>query len=103
MGQRLELQTLLENLLPEGNVNVYFQPPENIMMQYPCIVYQRNYVRTEFADNKPYGKTKRYMVTIIYDDPDSDLPELVAALPLSSFQRFLVSNNLNHDYYNLYF
>jgi len=33
MGTRLELQNLLENIL--GSRNVYFQPPENLKLNYP--------------------------------------------------------------------
>lgn len=101
MGQRLQLQSLFEELL--GTRNVYFQPPENVTIQYPCIVYKRDYADTKFADNSPYSHTKRYQVTIIDQDPDSEIPDAVAKLPLSTFQRFFVSEDLNHDIYNVYF
>ena len=101
MGQRLELQILLEGLL--GSRNVYFQPPANVQIQYPCIVYKRDNAITKFADNSPYRYTKRYMVTIIDRDPDSKIPDKVAALPLSIFNRFFTADNLNHDIFNLYF
>ena len=52
MGQRLDLQTELEELL--GSRNVYFQPPESLRMNYPCIRYTRSSGETTFADNKPY-------------------------------------------------
>lgn len=83
--------------------NVYFQPKQNISMEYPCIVYKRDARNTQFADNRPYRSKKRYQVTIIDQDPDSDIPEKVAALPLCSFSRFFTAGNLNHDVYTLYF
>lgn len=101
MGQRLELQSLLETLL--GSENVYFQPPENIQMQYPAIVYERDSVDTKFADNNPYSHTKRYQVTVIDRDPDSSIPDAVAKLPRCLFLRHFVADNLNHDIYGLYF
>ena len=103
MGTRAELQTLLLSLLPEDSTNVYFQPPPNIQMQYPCIVYKRDHVRTSFADNKPYKHKKRYQVTVIDKDPDSDIPDKVAALPMCSYDRFFTADNLNHEVYNLFF
>lgn len=108
MAPRLQLQTLLENLLvtedtPDDKIKVYFQPPENIEMEYPCIVYERDDADTQFAGNKPYSYTKRYQVTIIDQDPDSPIPGKVAALPMCRFNRFFVADNLNHDVYNLYF
>lgn len=101
MGKRLELQSLLEGIL--GSRNVYFQPPENIKIAYPCIIYKRDYAVTNFADNKPYNLTKRYSVTIIDKNPDSEIPDKIAALPMSTFVRHFTADNLNHDIYNLYF
>jgi len=72
-------------------------------MNYPAIVYQRDDVDTVFAGNLPYRHTKRYEVTVIDRDPDSPIPDRIAALPLSSFNRHFVTENLNHDVYTLYF
>jgi hypothetical protein len=101
MGQRLDLQALLEELL--GSSNVYFQPPGNVTMAYPCIVYRRDNAVAQFADNSPYRNAKRYEVTIIDRNPDSEIPDKVASLPLCGFLRFFVKNNLNHDVYKLFF
>lgn len=101
MDRRLQLQTLLEGIL--GSRNVYFQPPENLKMQYPCIVYKRDQIATRYADNEPYSAKKRYMVTVIDADPDSPIPDKVGRLPLSSFSRHFTGDDLNHDIYNLYF
>lgn len=101
MGQRLQLQALLELIL--GSRNVYFQPPANVQMNYPAFVYARDDVDTTFADNRPYRHTKRYTVTYIDRNPDSSIPDKVAALPLCSFSRHFVADGLNHDVYTLYF
>jgi len=101
MGQRLELQTILETLL--GTRNVYFQPPQSFKMAYPCIVYRRDDLRSRFADNSLYNFDIRYQITVIDRDPDSDIPHKVAALPKCSFDRFFVADNLNHDVFNLFF
>lgn len=99
MAPRQQLQSLLEGLTE----HVYFQPPENLKMQYPCIVYQRDFAETEFADNGPYRHDIRYMVTVIDRNPDSDLPGKVAKLPMTTFNRFYTADNLNHDVYTMFF
>jgi hypothetical protein len=101
MGTRLEFQTLLESLEP--GLNVYFQPPPNVMMSYPAVVYNRNFQAVEYADNLPYSRKTRYQVTVIDRDPDSLIPDKVAALPLTRYVRHFTTENLNHDIYDVYF
>lgn len=107
MGQRADLQVLLRGILQSVRAdivdNVYFQPPETVTMKYPCIVYRRDYAYTEFADDKPYKHCKRYLITVIDPDPDSVIPDLIAALPMCIFDRFYTADQLNHDVYKLYF
>jgi hypothetical protein len=100
-GQRLELQELLEQVL--GTRHVYFQQPATKDMQYPCIVYSMDNARTEFAGNLPYMYSKRYQVTVIHDDPDSDIPDKVAMMQYALFNRHFTANNLHHSVFTLYF
>jgi hypothetical protein len=101
MAPRLQLQSLLEEVL--GSDKVYFQPPTNTKLTYPCIIYMRDLSQTTFADNSPYFNMLRYQITVIDGNPDSAIPEKVAALPLCLFVRFYVADNLNHDVFNLFF
>lgn len=101
MDRRLLLQELLEELL--DSENVYFQPPANVQISYPCIVYSRDNADTEFANNIPYRYTKRYEVTVIDRDPDSNIPDKIKQLPMCTFSRFFTVDNLNHDVFTLYF
>lgn len=101
MGQRIELQVILEDIL--GTRNVYFQPPANVQMKYPCIVYRRDNARTKFAGNLPYRYTKRYQLIFIAQDPDSVIPDTLAKLPMCQFDRHYAKDNLNHDTFNLFF
>lgn len=101
MGQRLDLQTMLETLL--GSSNVYFQPPATLTMAYPCIVYTRDAEDKTFAGNLPYKNVLRYQVTLIDRNPDSLILKKLSALPLSTYDRFYIADNLNHDVYRLYF
>lgn len=99
MGLRLDLHNILKSFCP----NVYFQPPTNVQLIYPCIIYKRDFADTDYADNKPYNRVLRYMVTIIDRNPDSEIPDKVAKMPLSVFNRFYTADNLNHDVYSVYF
>jgi hypothetical protein len=101
MGQRLQLQTLLEEIL--GSRNVYFQPPEDFRMSYPAIVYNRSDALSLKADNSPYLLHKQYMVTSIDQNPDSEVPDKLTSLSMSEFVRHFTVAQLNHDIINLYF
>ena len=96
---RLQLHQLLETFVD----NVYFQPPTNVQLKYPCIIYSRDSLETKFADDKPYNLKLRYMITVIDPNPDSDIPMKVAQMPMSSFNRFYTADNLNHDVFSVYF
>lgn len=100
MGRpRLELHEILTGITE----HVYFQPPANIQVEYPCIVYNVDAARSEFADDGPYRFTKRYAVTVIDRDPDSPIPDKVAALQMCTFDRAFTAENLHHTVFNLYF
>lgn len=99
---RPQLHELLVETVGEG-VEVYFQPPPNLSMTYPCVVYQRDAASTQFANDRPYRYQKRYQVTVIDPDSDSPIPDKVAALPTATFDRWFAVDNLNHDVFNLFF
>jgi hypothetical protein len=101
MGQRVHLQELLEDIL--GSRNAYFQPPANVQLLYPCIVYERMTADSMFAGNKMYRYTKKYQVTVIDRDPDTAISDKVATLPMCSYRQFFKADNLNHDVFDLYF
>lgn len=101
MGDRIDLQTLLEGVL--GSDFVYFQPPESFRMSYPCIVYHRSHIRTDYADNNPYSLKKEYMITVIDADPDSNIPDKIAMLFTALHDRRHTVDNLNHDVFTMFF
>lgn len=101
MPSRLELQTLFENILESRNV--YFQPPESVKLNYPAIVYGLDNIENSFADDGVYLSKKKYLVTVIDEDPDSPIVDKVAVLPTCRFNRHFKSDNLNHYVFILYF
>ena len=101
LKRRLELQKLLEDVL--GSNHVYFQPPETIKMEYPCIVYNLSAGNSRYADNALYFYRNRYTVTYISRDPDDLKHYDIIRVPLLRFDRFYTSNNLNHWVYEVYF
>lgn len=102
MGRRLDLHEILVGILGSGNV--YFQPPETIKMKYPCIVYEWASNNTQFADNYPYYIKRRYTITVIDPNPDSEIPDRVSKLQMckpsnTNYQ----ADKLNHYPFDLYY
>ena len=83
--------------------HLYFQPPPGVKMKYPAVVYELSDIPSRHADNRPYIIQKRYTVTVIDKDPDSELPDELAALPTADMSRFFTSENLNHWVFSVYF
>lgn len=106
MDKRLELHELLCDIVnitePDGDRHVYFQPPESFKIKYPAIVYYKSDIQNTFANNLVYGQSYFYEITVIDEDPDSELVKLVSALPRCRFNRHYAADNLNHDIFTIY-
>lgn len=102
MDKRLQLQSELEEIL--GTENVYFQPPESVKLDYPCIIYSKGTPDIKHADNKCYIFTQCYNVTVIYDDPDMEITkDLLGHFLMCSPGRSFSVDNLYHDTLTLYY
>ena len=98
---RIDLHNTLVDIL--GNINVYFQPPENVKLKYPCIIYELNNLKTIKADNRDYLLHDRYTVTLIHRDPENDIFRAIQELPNCSIDRIFVTENLYHYAFTLFY
>ena len=103
MKDRLDLQDKLVELLESDHV--YFQPPENIRMKYPCFVYERSSGYTDNADDIRYHKRFRYELMYITKEPDTNefIKEILDSFMYCTYTRHFVSDNLNHEVFDLYY
>lgn len=101
MASRVELQSELEELL--GSRNVYYQPPESLKMEYPCIRYSKNDIDSKYANNKKYINTTQYQIIVIDRKPDNIVIDKILELPLSSYNNHYTSDNLHHDVITIYY
>lgn len=102
--KRLELQGKLEAVtgLPESKV--HFQPPANINLTYPCVVYEKTTGDSQYADDKMYRYHVLYDVTVIDYDPDSMIGHsILENFMYCRHDRSYTSDNLHHDVYKLYY
>lgn len=103
---RLEIHDKFIDILgTRGQVKsrVYFQPPESVRMEYPCIRYSKSIPDLKRANDKIYNDTACYEVIVIDDDPDSEIPRrILEAFPMCSPGRSYTADNLYHTTFTLY-
>lgn len=102
MRDRLQLHERLINV--SGYSNVYYQPPENFKMVYPCIRYNQTVGDTKRASNKVYSYTKKYTITcIINNDKDDIIMKMLNSFEYCELDNTFVSDNLYHYVFTLYY
>lgn len=101
MRPRSELNDIFCSIL--GNNHVYFQPPESIKLQYPCIIYEFSRPKIVYGSNKKYQQHKCYSVTLIDKNPDSIYYDKLMELDYCECTNMSTVDNLNHYYFDIYF
>ena len=100
MHTREELQSKLEELL--GVKHVYYQPPDNLKMDYPAIRYSKVDITHSYANNIKYRTHNVYDIIVIDKKPDNKVINKILELPYSELDRHYVADGLNHDIIKLY-
>lgn len=98
--RRLQFQAELETICP----NVYFQPPETMKLQFPCIVYFKTNVMVLRANNNVYKNSQSYTVTYVTKDPDSEVPfDILRHFKYTKIDSFYKSENMNHTKLTIFY
>lgn len=82
---------------------VYYMPPENLKMVYPCIRVKLAKDKPIYASNRIHINTNRYTVTLITTDPISSIPDAIRDIGYCSFDTTYTSGNLNHYVYTIFY
>lgn len=96
---RIELHNTLKQLL--GADNVYYQPPENLKIKYPAIIYTKKDIEKYNANDRPYFMSVDYTITVISSMPDNPVINKILNLEGSEYERYYYINSLNHDVINM--
>lgn len=101
MGNREDLDAILCSTI--GSEFVYFQPPESLKIQYPCVVYSLASFYEPKADNMTYHRKRVYDMVYITKDPDDPMIETLADLQFCSMKKPYTADNLHHYPYTIYY
>lgn len=100
---RREFQKILESVISPYGGNVYFQPPENIKLKFPCILFEVSSMDLTHADNTLYERVIQFSVMYISKTTNEDVVDKLTALPYSWFERHFVQDGLNHYIFRIFY
>lgn len=102
MATRLTLQQKLSDIFETSNV--YFNPPETLKLNYPCVIYSRENGRSLRADNISYIFKLKYQIMYIGKDvnPEALIKKAMISFKTIEYDRHYFSNGLSYDVFNLY-
>lgn len=99
-------QWKLNDILVEilGNNHVYYEPPEDVKIEYPCIVYKLVTPAIRKANNHLYFYNDCYELTVITEDPYNDIAKkLLERFQYISLGSRYLGDGLYHDPLTLYY
>lgn len=87
-----------------GIKNVYYQPPSNVRMNYPCIRFKLDGADVKYASNTPYRMMVKYQIIYVTNKVDDDMiTQLPSQLRYCSFNRQYTSDNLYHYVFEVFY
>jgi hypothetical protein len=100
MDRRLELHDELLQFIPKA----YFQPPSDIQMVYPCIVYTKIEKSVKHANDTRYLSMQGYQLMLIERVPDSNkADDIEGYFQNCSISQYYTADNLYHTTIELYY
>lgn len=99
---RVGLNDIFKEILGSGNV--YFNPPESLKLNYPCIVYNYDSGDSIFADDSAYQFNRKYSAQYISKKADDIMSDRIATeIPMCTMGRNFIQDNMYHYNYTIYY
>lgn len=87
-----------------GDSHIYIDPPENILMEYPCTRVRVQGGRARYSDNSTHIFTPSWeLIHISYEPDDEFMINIMRAFSRITFQRHYTADGLHHYSYTLYY
>lgn len=94
---------LLHLLQKAANHNrVYFQPPENLKIGYPAVIFHLSKVKLDHADDVPYKGAREYSITLIAKEPEPDVLDEILKIPYTTLDTTYIVDGMNHFVFTTY-
>lgn len=97
LTKREELQVFFETLCK----NVYFEPPSNIIMDYPAIEYRYDQTIPTYADDMKYINKWVFSGSVMSRSSIDPLFAIIEELPNVTIDRMGSIDKINHVYFTI--
>lgn len=81
---------------------VYFQPPENLKIGYPAVIFHLSKVKLDHADDVPYKGAREYSVTLITKEPEPEVLDEILKIPYATLDTTYIADGMNHFVFTIY-
>lgn len=104
MRDRIDFHAYLSSVLTGSYLtSLYFQAPENVKLNYPCIIYDYGKMNVKHANDKKYDWMHSYTLQFITRTADDPRLSVLYGLDYISFDRHYEADNLHHYMFNIYY
>lgn len=95
-----DLLNLLQKAVDHNRV--YFQPPENLKIGYPAVIFHLSKVKIDHADDTPYKGAREYSVTLITKEPEPEVLDEILKIPYTTLDTTYIADGMNHFVFTTY-
>lgn len=81
---------------------VYFQPPENLKIGYPAVIFHLSKIKVDRADDAPYKGAREYSVTLITKEPEPEVLDEILKIPYTTLDTTYIADGMNHFVFTTY-
>lgn len=81
---------------------VYFQPPENLKIGYPAVIFHLSKIKLDHADDVPYKGAREYSVTLIAKEPEPKVLDEILKIPYTTLDTTYIVDGMNHFVFTTY-
>lgn len=85
-----------------GHNRAYFQPPENLKIEYPAVVFHLSKIKVDHANDAPYKGAREYSVMLISKEPEPEVLDKILKIPYTSLDTTYIADGMNHFVFTTY-
>lgn len=99
MDDRTKLHTFLAFEFPD--LNIYYNPTESTLIQYPCIVYTMIRLDASHADSRVYNVGTIFQVSLMHTESEFEGLKKMFNIPYATQVNTFKSKDITNNVFNI--